>query len=320
MKTSEIMIEELDRSSISEAINLLVKVFGRDKNYVQSKTNWAFNNNHSKVLVAIHNNNIIAVRGGMEWELRYNEEIFKGIQFHGTSVHPQYRRLGLFTRLNELYVDYAQNNNIDLIFNVSVEKSRRGYEKLGWSYINGFHRLTLFNNPIKCICNYKYLSGDSFEKNDDLLLDDKSIDTILNAKNKRKNLICANYDKESIKWRLSCEADKYQILKGEKYLIVYKVSFNGKIRKLIIGDVFLKENSYKNFKKAFNKLYQVVKPDITYTYIFENNPIYKYYLLSKFLPNPFNYNLNFGTRIFSNNDILKSENKWALTYLDIDTF
>ena len=43
------------------------------------------------------------------------------------------------------YIESEKVKNIDFIYNVSLPEARKGYEKLGWIYIDGLKRITRFN-------------------------------------------------------------------------------------------------------------------------------------------------------------------------------
>ena len=88
---------------------------------------------------------------------------------------------------------------------------------------------------------------------------------------------------------------------------------------IIIGDFILKELNYTSFIEILNAIVIKFNPLMIYTYISEKHPYYKYYIRSCFLPNPLNYNLNFGTRKI-NEKFKLNTNNWGLSFLDIDTF
>lgn len=320
-------ITQLDRTEINKVIDLFHIVWGGDKNLITTKTNWAFKDlTRSKVLVLKNKENeIISVRGALKWPLYYGDKPFNAFQFHGTCVHPNYRRRGLFSLLNKEFVNEATSEGYELIFNVSVKASRLGYEKLGWKYIKGFRRLTLFNKP-RSFIKYK-IAKENIElkhreqpivKPESVLISD---DFLIEREKQFKNLLHTKYTYDFLNWRLSNVNENYQSYETENAVVIYKVKYAGNIKELIIGEIFLIENSYSYFKKAMNKLIKSVKPDLTYTYIFSTHPFYKHYLKMFFLPNPLNYNLHFGTRTLGeeNKNLLKNK-KWGVSFLDIDTF
>lgn len=326
----EIVSKEFNDVEAEEIAHLFNIVWcGQKFSAIVSKTKWAFYNNHSKVVLFESGSELVAARGSFKWPLAFNETSLKTYQFHGTCVHPNFRRRGIFTSINNLFLQQAIENNFDLIFNVSVDNSRSGYEKLGWKYLKGFHRMTYANNPVKFI-NRKF-NAKKLEINEDFKIDpaveiatiEKTIPQEFLAARKIhfKNTITTNYTNDFLKWRLNNPSENYKIHRAEKCIVIYKVNFNVGMKELIIGDFFMLEEQYKFFKECLKEIIEVEKPDLTYTYIFRHHPYFKYYLRFLFLPNPLNFHLNFGTKALNKKtEQFLKDKKWSLGFLDIDTF
>lgn len=313
--------EILNITELQELSDLLKLVFNRENEYSINKTNWMYNNNHSLVLVAKYNDQIIASRGGVFWPLRLNDTTINGVQFGGTCVHPQHRRKGLFSALTKKYLNLASQYNLECIYNVSVKASRIGYEKLGWEYHNGFHRLTYVNKPWRFI--KKPLARTIPLEHNNVMNQVENIPAFFYEarQNHFKDLIHTDYDMNFLKWRLNNSGENYRIFQEKEVIIIYKILIIANIKHLLIGEFFMSKKSRTTFSKALKKVIKLENPDISYTYISRNHPYFIYYLYSFFLPNPLNYNLNFGTRFLSE-EIQKnlSNKKWASCTLDLDTF
>src|SRR5690554_2309145 len=119
--------EDVTSQSISKLFQL---VWGGDFDEINSKTNWAFYKTRSKVLLYQHDGQLIAIRGGIYWPISIENRKLNCIQFHGTCVHPDFRRRGIFTSINKDFLKEVEKEGLDIIFNVSVDASRAGYEKL----------------------------------------------------------------------------------------------------------------------------------------------------------------------------------------------
>jgi len=309
-------IDELKSNELNQLIDLFVLVWNGDKTKVKGKTEWAFINSVSKILVVRNDlNEIVGARGGIKWPLIINDKEIECYQFHGTCVHPEYRRQGLFSVMNKEYLKISKADGVEFIFNVSVKASRLGYEKLGWKYLKGFHRLTKIH--VQNIL-FKHGEAGQFEKNG---VDLAQIpEELFHARESQfKGLIHTRYDDSFLKWRLKNKSENYKISHTPNAIIIYKLKFNNDRKELIIGEFFLKNGKYPEFYTAMKMLNKKEKPHISYTYIFNTHPYYKFYLRYFFLPNPLNYNLNFGTKTLGNEkDILNS--KLGISFLDIDTF
>jgi hypothetical protein len=317
MKTLKI---KMPLSSVhhEKIIELFHQVWNTEKNSLRSKTIWAFQNPESIIFTAFDVDKLIAVRGGFPWNLQFEDKIIRAFQLHGTCVHPDYRRIGLFSTLTRQFVEELTKNNQDLIFNVSVKASRLGYEKMGWVYLKGFHRLTFINNPLKLFKKRGLINSGTIEMPVQFVteIDNK----LLEYRNLTfKNLIHTFWDSDLLNWRLSNQKEGYRIAANEKGAVIYKIVKNGLLRKMIIGDYFLYNNCWSSFRNINKHLFKLEKPDLAYTYIFSTHPYYNYMLMAGFLPNPFNYHLNFGVRPL-NAKLNYSKAKWALSFIDIDTF
>lgn len=326
----EVVSKEFKDVKPEEIAHLFDLVWSGQKfSSIVSKTKWAFYNDHSKVVLFEAGSKLVAARGSFEWPLALKKNNIKTYQFHGTCVHPDFRRKGIFTSINKKFIAEAIKENYDLIFNVSVDNSRAGYEKLGWKYLKGFHRMTYVNNPIKFFS--RKLKAKKSEINENFIIESATeIPTIektippefLEARKIQfKNTITTNYSNDFLKWRLNNPCENYKIHSTEKCTIIYKININKGIKELIIGDFFILEKEYKLFSRNLRQIIKKEKPDITYTYIFKTHPYFNYYIRYLFLPNPFNFNLNFGTKTLNEKteDFIKDK-KWALGFLDIDTF
>ncbi|MBS1549840.1 MAG: GNAT family N-acetyltransferase [Bacteroidetes bacterium] len=309
------VIKGYETNSLNIA-GLFQLVWGGDITEIEEKTEWAFYKTKSKIILYEDKDRLIAARGGIFWPLQINDNLINSIQFHGTCVHPDYRRKGIFTAINKEFLQSATNDKVEFIFNVSVDASRAGYEKLGWEYIKGFRRLTLFRKPLRIIKERRkpavILNKETPKKHISDVL-------IRNRNEKLREYVHVPYSDDFIKWRLDNPKAGYEILENNNGAILYKKYRKGNALEIVIGECFLTSYSYSEFSKLIESLIKKENPDMIYTYIFNNHPLYNFYLRKFFLPNPFHFNLNFGTKVL-NSGLKISEEKWALSYLDIDTY
>jgi len=323
-----IEIEELRIQEIDELVNLFCLTWGLNFEEVKERTLWAFFKTKSLVLVAKYDSKIVGARGSFSWPLVYNDIKINAYQFHNTCVHPDYRRMGIFTKLNLSFIEYSGNSDNIAIFNVSVKNSKLGYEKLGWQYLPGFRRLTFFSQSINVL---RYQKDLKLEPKIDQLL--KDYNTSLQDIDKKllhtreevfTNIIHTDLTYEFLNWRLLNKKGGYRIFSVEEGSIIYKILLKGRIKELIIGEVFLRSYKCNTFKKLINELVKKEQPAIIYTYLHVNHPLYKFYISNFFLTNPIHFNLYFGTRLLANDIKLSAlfyaPQNWGLSYLDIDTF
>lgn len=306
-------IERAAVEDLNEIVDLFILVWKGNRDLVYSKTIWAFNNERSVVLIMRNDsNNIIGVRGGFEWPLKLGTSAIKSFQLHGTCVHPDYRRKGIMTMLNLRFIEELKSMNVDLIFNVSVAQSRLGYEKLGWLYQKGFHRLTHFNSRYSGEPNLSI--GSRFTR--------EFQETLLKKRNSHFSKLDfhTDYSNSFYDWRVSNEKEGYSLVRINESLLLYKIDKSiPRKTKLIIGDVFLNNYSFSEFKLVIKALMKAVKPVMTFTYISKSHPLFFYYVRLFFIPNPKNYHLNFGVKSLRENTSFNGV-PWAVSYIDIDTF
>lgn len=314
----KIIKKDIDYIQIS---NLFSEIWEGDLDKIIPKTKWAFVDWESCVVLAYEEERLIAVRGGFKWPLSINETSISSFQLHGTCVHKDFRRHGLFTKLTNIFLTELKKNDVKLIFNVSVHASRLGYEKMGWKYLKGFQGLTSICKPLKIkqIIEYRKnitLYNTLNVSNNECIQLDNELFRIREIH--FNNLIHTPYNNEFLRWRLSLGG--YSILHNEYGAVIYKVEiFNG-IKGITIGDYFLYDNKYKYFKKVHGELINQEDPDTINISIFNRHPYFKYFKRKLFLPNPKHINLNFGVKILNESDANILDEKFAFSSLDIDTF
>ncbi|MGD6778428.1 GNAT family N-acetyltransferase [Sutcliffiella horikoshii] len=330
---SSLEIVTLKREELPKLAELFCLVWGGDYNQVYSKTKWAFDDEKSIVLIAKDKNTgeIVGARGAIYWPLQCKDQILETYQFHGTCVHPDYRRMGIFSSLNKSFLELAKELNIYGIFNVSVEASMKGYQKLGWSYLPGFERLIKLPNPLQIATRTVKASFKKVEiqnnnqvKSDDFNIDDNVLENLLGKRNNaymRSSLPFSFYDKQRFIKRLSEDYAGYKYMLEEDSLAIYKITtIKQSYKGLLIGDILLNNSDPALFKKIIKKLIEREKPDFVLTYISSEHPNYKHFKKSGFF-STFKKDMNFGSRIIDpKNKDLFGETVWQTSIFDIDTF
>lgn len=330
---SSLEIVTLKREEFPQLARLFYVVWGGNYDRILSKTKWAFGDGKSFVLVAKdkETGEIVGSRGAIYWPLQYDDQILNTYQFHSTCVHPEYRRMGVFSSLNKHFLVRASELGIYGVFNVSVEASKKGYQKLGWSYLPGFERLIMIANPMQVafksmqyVLKIGKLSDKRMEISNKIPCNENLLENLLETRNRifsSKLLPFCLYDKESFMNRLSDGFAGYKYFFEEDSLVVYKlVNKRSTFTGLLVGDIFLSEPSLVLFKKIIKKLIQIEKPDFVLTYVSNKHPNYRYFKKSGFF-SAFKKDMNFGTRIVdpSGNDYF-GKTVWQTSIFDIDTF
>lgn len=89
---------------------------------------------------------IIGLRAFMRWQFRAGQSTLAAVRAVDTATHPEYQRMGIFSRLTNVCVERARADGVHLIFNTPNRYSLPGYLKLGWTYVG---RATIFARPLR---------------------------------------------------------------------------------------------------------------------------------------------------------------------------
>ena len=89
-------------------------------------------------------------------KLSWAERDFLALQACDTVVSSDFRRLGLFGKLNQARQRYAQEQQVDLIFNFPNANSLRGYLKSGWQLVGRVPWLVRVMKPAALIHDFMH--------------------------------------------------------------------------------------------------------------------------------------------------------------------
>ncbi|MFD1642936.1 GNAT family N-acetyltransferase [Halohasta litorea] len=87
---------------------------------------------HTPIIVAEHDGEIVGVRPFLAFELRLGGETVTAYQPADTMVHPDHRREGIFHRMTTHALSAYRDGEPALFFNFPNEYARPGYLDLGW--------------------------------------------------------------------------------------------------------------------------------------------------------------------------------------------
>ena len=131
------------------------------------------------------------------------------VQVGDSCTRKDCRGQGLFGKMNKAFLaDYfSPETGGELIWNISVEASKRVYEKLGWNYIQSLQTIIKFARPLHIISkvglNIRALGGDVAW---DLTTQTSAIDEMLLAARESamttSDLLHMNYDAKTFNWRM----------------------------------------------------------------------------------------------------------------------
>jgi GNAT superfamily N-acetyltransferase len=145
------------REKREELLDLFLASFGH--NMSAELWDWKYLQNplasaDPEVIVAIDNGKIVGARPFLLAEMWLKDEKVKVAQPCDTMVHPEHRREGIFSRMNQFAIEYLKRDGYAFFYNFPGPMSRPGYLKQDWKIVAVTETLYRFDNPQKVI-SYK---------------------------------------------------------------------------------------------------------------------------------------------------------------------
>jgi len=296
-------------------VDLWSSVFNKSKKSSLNLIKWLISNNAGDLYLAKDDekNIIVGSRAGWIWKFKYNNLVLNSIQFGLTAVSKDYRRLGIFSKLNVNYINHLKSKNIDFIYNVSLPNAKKGYEKLGWIYCDGIYRIIRFRfYPIFNLKKNSFKICNNF--NSDFFSTLKKLNIYLNSKK-----LIPIHDKNFIIKRLSHDVD-FKIYFTDEIIIIYKTKKQFGLKHIFVGEIFCDFKNPILLKKSIDNIQKIEKSFFINAYITNSHPLFKikhkiglWSIISK---SPL------GIKIINDKKISLQEiqNHIILSYIDLDTF
>lgn len=214
----------------------------------------------------------------------------------------------------------------DLIYNVSVDESRSGYERLGWVYRPGLRRLI---KPVRRLRFIRALMGGRKRIGGRPVVEPATepipyLDTLGSCLQGRRELLAdslaVDYTEASTTWRFSKRGSGHRIHVSSAGAVVYRFGRRGPLREAYIGDVWPRSADPSLMRDVLTELIDIERPDMITFVITREHPLYGACRRFGFLPDP-GGDLNLGTKAVSGRgERLLDSQPLAITALDIDTF
>lgn len=294
------------------------------------KANFVLKESEGVSYCAVKDGEFVGSRTSFYMPLYFGERKIKCVQFADSCIRKDYRRQGLFLKMNQAFLKgFFGENEGELVYNISVDASRAAYEKLGWNYIKSLHGCRKYMRPFRTLFKIKF---DPRKLRGALLFDGISDTTVLDPQLliareeffQKKDLLHVKYTEESFAWRMK-SGNSIRVYQSPSLgAIVYKLAHKPSgVSFISIGEVFLYEYNYDNFKKIIQAIDCDFKPDIISATITLGHPLLPFY--HKFGIKGTNKKssfLNQGVRVESEEmkSICYKPENWALSMLDIDIF
>ena len=324
-----ITIREITSDDIMQLVSLYDRVWPENAGNFLHKTAWAIKSSDYNGVCAEIENKIIGSRACFYANIYYGDKKISSVQLRDSCVDKKYRRYGLFTRMNKAFLSAYFKTKDELIYNISVDASRKAYEKIGWVYIDSLSNLTRILNICRFLIhskfNIKKLAGNIVSDKSDIPNVDKIPEELLVIRENlmiESKLLHNRYDRETLRWRVGSDSNIKLLMVEKCGVCFYKTGYKNGLYCCTIGEMFLYEYSYKYLRKVLKQLERIGKFDVINISITHSHPLYKSYRRSKFMLNPKRKYLNHGVRVESEKmkEICLNPDNWAIADLDIDTF
>ncbi|MFP8954498.1 GNAT family N-acetyltransferase [Natrialbaceae archaeon A-arb3/5] len=149
-----------------QIVSLHDSVFGRE--WGHDWFEWKFKRNpyvdHVPIIVSTRGDQIVGCRAFFALEMQINGTTQTALQPCDTMVHPDHRRQGLFSRMNELALEYYADRSPAFFFNFPNENSKRGNLKHGWQEVRTVPMYYRVHDPIPLLKTW--IDGDGSGKID----------------------------------------------------------------------------------------------------------------------------------------------------------
>ena len=229
-----------------DAILLLLRYMWRDMddNERQLKFDWRYEKNpyhEPYIYLAMDGEKIIAFRAFIAQVFIFREKMYTVFSPSDTIVHPDYRRMGIMSRLNDIAIDeiYKENETNDtfLLNTTTSKKSMPVYIKEHWQGTNilkhfyyRIYPLHLFFNRSKAIRQQSDIATGHFPKKGHEIVISKKITgeelSVFIAKNRNNQLLTNIRDKAFYDWKYEYQADKYTLIlcKKDNEILAYAIT------------------------------------------------------------------------------------------------
>lgn len=328
MESNSIVIRRAGKADFQDLVKLYEDVWPDVPYDKERKANFVLNESKGIQYCAEMSGGVIGSRVSFFMNFFYGLRPLVCIQVGDTCTRKDCRGRGVLSRMNEsLLHDFFIESGGDLIWNISVDASRRVNEKWGWKYIESLATLLMICRPVHVLTKIGWklslLQGSvNWDQEDAVcqmngsLLDEREYEI-----NKIQRLH-VKYDCATIEWRLKSHSGIKVYDDAQNGVILYKIGVKSGMTFVLIGEVFAKNYDFRTFKQLIRGLRKETGADIIKTAVSMGHPLLKYYRKAGFIYNPRNKFLNHGVRVETEEmkEICYTPQNWAISMLDVDTF
>lgn len=232
----------------------------------------------SIMLLAESDGRLVGVRAFLRWRLRCGDETLEAAKPVDTVTHPEFQRMGIFTRLTTAACQQARELGIRLLFNTPNRNSLPGYLKLGWNEVGTlplhFKLLRPLGAAWRAAC--WRLGGGTQQAEDffrappdpaaDTLGDDAAFPSLLIGAASVPRLSTAR-SLEFYRWRYSQHPNISYFAESIRHdgrldgVLLYRASVRSGLREIMIDEMLLRESGPALVRELIDRLQARVRAD-----------------------------------------------------------
>ena len=324
--SNSIIIRKVTEQDFGKLVKLYSEVWDNVTYNKEEKANFILKESSGISYCAEKNGEIVGSRTSFFLNFYYGTRKLICVQVGDSCTREDCRGQGLFGKMNKAFLSdyFSKETGGELIWNISVEASKRVYEKLGWFYIQSLQTIIKFGRPLRIFSkvgfNIKSLGGDIAWNPETKI---EPVDTVLLSAREelmaKANVLHLNYDEETFNWRMKSRNGIKSYNDDKWGTIIYKIGTKKGLTFVLIGEVFLYYYNLKAFKSMLVSFQKSIKPDVIKTSLSLGHPLYSLYARSGFRKLHF---LHHGVRVETDEmrQICSNPENWSISMLDVDTF
>ena len=137
----EYNVRPYDRSDEDGVLNLMAAALGESATLRRTADLWRwkhedgpFGESH-RLVAESESGELIGLRAFLRWEYKKGDRKYRAVRAVDTSTHPNFQRMGIFSRLTKQAIEDVKADGVNFIFNTPNDASRAGYLKMGWNTV-----------------------------------------------------------------------------------------------------------------------------------------------------------------------------------------
>lgn len=322
----DFIIREVTDNDFEALVDLYCSVWPEGKNIHRQKATFVLKESDGVCYCAEKEGKIVGGRSSFYMPFYYGDRKIKCVQFADSCIHESCRRQGLFLKMNTAFLHgFFDENGGELVYNISVDNSRKAYEKLGWVYIQSLTSFVKYVRPIHMFIKARFNPNNmkgaiEYDLTNRLHTIDEELFSVREKLMVENNVLYVKYTKETFEWRLK-SGNGIKILNVPQIgAVVYKVGYKPSgIKALAIGEVFLYNYDNTSFNRLEKELKKRENPDMIIAKFSLSHPLYQLLQHAHYKGGSFD---NHGVKVMSDEmrEICLNPTNWAISFFDIDTF